>query len=84
MDPEQETAFRHALDPGGLKIIEGRAGAGKSYTMGAVREAYEASGFRGGRTVAHEYGCPGHEKGWFQRSQHGALGHLAPGEQPAL
>ncbi len=46
MDPEQEAAFRHALDSGGLKIIEGRAGAGKSYTMGAVREAYEASGFR--------------------------------------
>ena len=45
MDPEQEAAFRHALEPGGLKVIEGRAGAGKSYTMGAVREAYEASGF---------------------------------------
>ncbi|MEF3698231.1 AAA family ATPase [Desulfolutivibrio sp.] len=46
MDPEQEQAFRHAIAPGGLKIIEGRAGSGKSYTMGAIREAYEKSGFR--------------------------------------
>jgi Ti-type conjugative transfer relaxase TraA len=46
MDPEQEQAFRHAIAPGGLKIIEGRAGAGKSYTMGAIREAYEKSGVR--------------------------------------
>ncbi|MBF0482997.1 MAG: AAA family ATPase [Desulfovibrionaceae bacterium] len=45
MDSEQEKAFLHALEPGALKVIEGRAGAGKSYTMGAIREAYEASGF---------------------------------------
>ena len=31
---------------GGLKLIEGRAGTGKSYTLAAVREAHEQAGYR--------------------------------------
>jgi len=44
--PDQRVAFDHATDPGGLKIIEGRAGTGKSFVLGAVRDAHETSGYR--------------------------------------
>lgn len=42
---DQKAAFDHAIGPGGLKIVEGRAGTGKSYTLGAVREAHEKAGY---------------------------------------
>lgn len=42
---DQKAAFDHAIGSGGLKIIEGRAGTGKSYTLGAVREAHERAGY---------------------------------------
>ena len=42
---DQRAAFEHAVAAGGLKLIEGRAGTGKSYTLAAVREAHEAAGF---------------------------------------
>jgi Ti-type conjugative transfer relaxase TraA len=42
---DQKAAFDHALGSGGLKIVEGRAGTGKSYTLGAVREAHERAGY---------------------------------------
>ena len=41
---EQARAFRHATGPEGLAIIDGQAGTGKSYTMAAIRKAYEAQG----------------------------------------
>jgi ATP-dependent exoDNAse (exonuclease V) alpha subunit len=41
---EQARAFRHATGSQGLAIIDGQAGTGKSYTLAAIREAYEASG----------------------------------------
>ena len=41
---DQRAAFEHALGAGGLKIIEGRAGTGKSYTLAAVRDAHERDG----------------------------------------
>ena len=34
------------MSTGGLKLIEGRAGTGKSYTLAAVREAHERAGHR--------------------------------------
>ncbi len=44
--PDQQRAFVHAVDAGGLKLIEGRAGTGKSHALGVIREAYEAAGHR--------------------------------------
>ena len=43
---DQRAAFGHAVSAGGLKLIEGRAGTGKSYTLAAVRAAHEAAGYR--------------------------------------
>jgi len=43
---DQRAAFEHAVSAGGLKIIEGRAGTGKSYTLAAVRDAHERGGYR--------------------------------------
>ena len=41
---EQARAFRHATGPEGLAIIDGQAGTGKSYSMAAIRKAYEVQG----------------------------------------
>jgi hypothetical protein len=41
---EQARAFRHVTGPEGLALIDGQAGTGKSYTIAAVRETYEAAG----------------------------------------
>jgi Ti-type conjugative transfer relaxase TraA len=43
---EQALAFRHATGSEGLALIDGQAGTGKSFTMAAVRQAYEAEGNR--------------------------------------
>jgi Ti-type conjugative transfer relaxase TraA len=43
---DQMAAFEHAVGPGGLKIIEGRAGTGKSFALGSIRDAHETSGYR--------------------------------------
>lgn len=46
MREEQRRAFDHATGAEGLAIIDGKAGTGKSYTMNAIRAAYEAEGVR--------------------------------------
>ncbi|HNY69996.1 MAG TPA: Ti-type conjugative transfer relaxase TraA [Syntrophorhabdus sp.] len=46
MTSEQENAFRDIVTGGDVSIMIGRAGTGKSYTLGAVREACEAQGYR--------------------------------------
>lgn len=46
LSDEQRAAFRSATGGHGLAIVQGRAGTGKSYTAGAIREAYEHDGFR--------------------------------------
>jgi Ti-type conjugative transfer relaxase TraA len=43
---DQRAAFEYAVDAGGLKLIEGRAGTGKSHTLGVIREAHERAGHR--------------------------------------
>jgi len=44
--PDQAVAFDRAIGPGGLVLIEGRAGTGKSYTLAAIRDAHERDGRR--------------------------------------
>ena len=46
MAAEQARAFQHATGAEGLAIIDGQAGTGKSYTIAAIREAYERTGYR--------------------------------------
>uniref|UniRef100_UPI002630EA38 AAA family ATPase n=2 Tax=uncultured Jannaschia sp. TaxID=293347 RepID=UPI002630EA38 len=43
--PDQQSAFAHAVASGGLVLLEGRAGTGKSYTLGAIRDAHAAAGY---------------------------------------
>jgi Ti-type conjugative transfer relaxase TraA len=43
---EQREALIHALDNRSLSLVRGVAGAGKSYTMQAVRQAHEEAGYR--------------------------------------
>ena len=43
---EQLRAFRHATASEGLALIDGQAGTGKSYTIAAIRQAYEIAGYR--------------------------------------
>lgn len=43
---EQINALRHVCEaPGAVKIVEGMAGTGKSYMLGAARESWEAAGY---------------------------------------
>jgi len=42
---DQRAAFDHATAAGALKIIEGRAGTGKSFTLGAIRDAHDGAGY---------------------------------------
>jgi Ti-type conjugative transfer relaxase TraA len=44
MRPDQDAAFAHAIGPGDLKLVEGRAGTGKSFTLAAIRDAHVADG----------------------------------------
>jgi Ti-type conjugative transfer relaxase TraA len=44
--PDQQAAFAHAAGAGRLKLIEGRAGTGKSFTLAAIRDAHARDGRR--------------------------------------
>ena len=46
MRDDQSAAFAAGVENNGLFLVRGRAGAGKSYTMGGIREAHEDSGRR--------------------------------------
>ena len=44
--PEQRAAFDHITEPSALSIVRGLPGTGKSYMLGAAREAWEGQGYR--------------------------------------
>jgi Ti-type conjugative transfer relaxase TraA len=46
LNEEQAQAVRHAAGQGGFAIIAGEAGTGKSRTLGSLRDAYAAEGYR--------------------------------------
>ena len=46
LSPEQLTALHYLADKGDLKSLVGYAGTGKSYLLGAAREAWAESGYR--------------------------------------
>lgn len=61
---DQLDAFKHAIGEGGLKIVEGRAGTGKSFTLSAIRDAhagagYEVVGLAPTNAVAQDLGTDG-------------------------
>jgi Ti-type conjugative transfer relaxase TraA len=43
--PDQRAAFEHATGAGGLKVVEGHAGTGKSFTLCAIRDAHQLAGY---------------------------------------
>ncbi len=43
---EQKAAVQHVIESGDLACIQGSAGSGKSYALGAARQAWEQQGFR--------------------------------------
>jgi Ti-type conjugative transfer relaxase TraA len=44
--PDQAVAFTHATGAGNLKLVEGRAGTGKSFTLAVIRDAHAADSKR--------------------------------------
>ena len=44
MRPDQLAVYDNCLMDGGLKVVRGRAGTGKSYMMAALKDAYQGSG----------------------------------------
>ncbi len=46
LSEEQQTVLEYLLEPKGLRCVIGYAGTGKSYLLGAAREAWEQSGFK--------------------------------------
>ena len=46
LSAEQESAVRHLTAPGGLSLVAGYAGTGKTYMMACARSAWERSGYK--------------------------------------
>ncbi len=45
LSPEQRHAFAHVVDTGDIACVIGYAGTGKSYMLGAARDAWEREGY---------------------------------------
>ena len=79
--PDQRRAFDHAVAAGGLKLIEGRAGTGKSYTLAAIRDAHAQDRAAGDRAGADQRRGAGPEAAGFAEAGtvHAALFGLKNG-----
>lgn len=81
---EQIDALRHVCEaPDAIKIVEGMAGTGKSYMLGAAREAWEAGGFEVIGTALAGKAAAGLQEGADIESQtgHSLLWQLDRGER---
>ncbi|MEK8089282.1 MobF family relaxase [Thermithiobacillus plumbiphilus] len=79
---EQRAALEHITrQTGGVAVIEGMAGTGKSFLMGAAREAWEADGFQVRGAALAGKAAQGLEEGSGIQSQtlHSLLAALEPG-----
>lgn len=84
MTQEQRDALRHICEtPGGVKIVEGMAGTGKSYLMGAARESWEAAGYEVIGAALAGKAAAGLESGSGIKSQtiHSLLAELDQGQR---
>lgn len=81
MSADQEAAFRHVLESGQVCCVSGIAGAGKSYTLDAVRDAYEREGFRVRGAALAGIAAEGLEQSAHIQSQtiHSLLGSIERG-----
>ena len=59
---------------GGLKLIEGRAGTGKSYTLAAIHDAHAVAGRAGDRPGTDQHRGAGPKADGFRRGRDGACG----------
>src|SRR3546814_13987500 len=60
---EQRAAFDHATDGGGLSVVVGYAGTGKSAMLGVAREAWERAGYEVRGAALSGLGAGGLEDG---------------------
>lgn len=83
LSADQRAALDAATGAGGLVLIEGHAGAGKSYTMNEVRESYEAAGYRViGLTPQNSVAADMRKAGFSGADTvHAALGRLERGKE---
>jgi len=81
MSADQDAAFRHVLESGQVCCVSGIAGAGKSYTLDAVRDAYEREGFRVRGAALAGIAAEGLEQSAHIQSQtiHSLLGSIERG-----
>lgn len=46
LTPEQRQAIQHIMEPGGLALVRGWAGTGKSHMLKGAKEAWESDGYK--------------------------------------